>query len=139
MTTSTNKPTAIYWVIGVIALLWNGLGVMAYLARAFMTDEMIAALPEDQQKEFLVNYPAWVTAAFALAVFGGVLGAVFLLMRKKLAVTLFAISAIAAIAQHIYIFMNVEVNSYIMPVLVIVVCIILYWYSKKCSDDGILS
>ena len=139
MTTSTNKPTAIYWVIGVIALLWNGLGVMAYLARAFMTDEMIAALPEEQQKEFLVNYPAWVTAAFALAVFGGVLGAVFLLMRKKLAVTLFAISAIAAIAQHIYIFMNVEVNSYIMPVLVIVVCIILYWYSKKCSDDGILS
>mgnify|MGYP005989102467 FL=1 len=139
MTTSTNKPTAIYWIIGVIALLWNGLGVMAYLARAFMTDEMIAALPEEQQKEFLVNYPAWVTAAFALAVFGGVLGAVYLLLRKKLATTLFAISGIAAIAQHIYIFMNVEVNSYVMPVLVIVVCIFLYWYSKKCTDDGIIS
>ena len=139
MTTSTNKPTAIYWIIGVIALLWNGLGVMAYLARAFMTDEMIAALPEEQQKEFLVNYPAWVTAAFALAVFGGVLGAVYLLLRKKLATTLFASSGIAAIAQHIYIFMNVEVNSYVMPVLVIVVCIFLYWYSKKCTDDGIIS
>ena len=71
MTNSTNKPPVWFWIISVIALIWNGLGVMAYLARAFATEEMIAALPEEQQAEYLVEYPAWYTAAFAIAVFAG--------------------------------------------------------------------
>ncbi len=139
MTTNTNKPSAIFWVIGIIALIWNGLGVMAYLGKAFITEEMIAKLPEEQQAEFLIELPSWVTAAFAIAVFGGVLASILLLMKKKAAYKLFIISAVAAIAQHIYLFMNVEVTSFIMPVMVIVVCLFLIWYSKKCTDDGILS
>lgn len=66
---STNKIPVWYWIVAVLALIWNGLGVMAYIGRAYITDDMIAALPEDQQAEFLVEYPAWYTAAFALAVF----------------------------------------------------------------------
>jgi hypothetical protein len=139
MTDSTNKPSALFWVIAIIALIWNGLGVMAYLTRAFITEEMIATLPKEQQAEFLVENPAWVTAAFALAVFGGVLGAIFLLLKKKAATTLFIISAISAIVQHIYIFMNVEVSSYVMPIMVIVVCIFLVMYSKKSTEKGWLS
>lgn len=139
MTTNSNKPTTLFWIIGVVALIWNGLGVMAYLGRAFITEEMIAELPEEQQAEFLVELPSWVTAAFAIAVFGGVLASIVFLMRKKLAYTLFIVSAVAAIAQHIYLFMNVEVTSYVMPIMVIVFCVFLVWYSKKCSDEGILS
>lgn len=139
MTTVSNRPNALFWVIGVIALIWNAMGVMAYLGRAFITDEMIAELPEEQRAEFLIEHPSWVTAAFAIAVFGGVLASLFLLLRKKLAYPLFILSAIAAIAQHIYLFLNVEVTSYIMPVLIIIVCIFLVWYSKKCKDNGIIS
>ena len=138
MTTESKKPNALFYVIGVIALLWNGMGVMAYLGRAFITEDMIAALPKEQQAEFLIEYPAWVTAAFATAVFAGVLGSILLLMRKKLSYSLFIISAIAAIAQHIYIFTNVEVNSFVMPILVVVVCIFLVWYSKKSIADGVM-
>lgn len=106
------------------------MGVMAYLYQAFATDEMIADLAHDQQAEFLIEYPAWVTAAFALNVFCGFLACVSLLMRKKWAYPLFPLSALAAIAQHIYIFLNVKVVNYVMPVLVIVVCIFLIWFSK---------
>ena len=139
MTTNSNKPSTIFWIIGVLALIWNGLGVMAYLGKAFITEEMIAKLPKEQQAEFLVELPAWVTGAFAIAVFGGVLASILLLMKKKMAYTLFIISAIAAIAQHIYLFMNVEITSYIMPIMVIVVCIFLVWYSKKCIEDEVIS
>jgi len=139
MTTNSNKPTTLFYIIGVVALIWNGLGVMAYLGKAFITEEMIAELPKEQQAEFLVELPAWVTGAFAIAVFSGVLASILLLMKKKLAYPLFIISAIAAIAQHAYLFMNVEVASLVMPIMVIVVCVFLVWYSKKCVDEGIIS
>ena len=141
MTTSINKPPITFWVISVIALIWNGLGVMTYLGRAFATDEMIAALPEEQQAEFLVEYPAWYTAAFAIAVFCGALGCLALLLRKKWAYILFVLSAIGAIVQHVYLFMNVEMDgaAIVMPILVIIVCLFLIWYAKNAITKGWIS
>jgi hypothetical protein len=139
MSESKNKPGTGFWVIAVIALIWNLMGVMAYLTRAFITEEMIAALPKEQQVEFLMENPAWYTAAFAIAVFAGALGALSLLLRKKIASTLFIASTLGAIVQHVYIFMNVEVLSYIMPIMIIVVCLFLVWYSKDATKKSILS
>lgn len=139
MSESTNKPNALFWVIGVIALIWNLMGVIAYLTRAFMTEDMIAMLPEEQQAEFLAEYPAWYTASFAIAVFAGFLGALSLLFKKKLASMLFMLSALGAIIQHVYLFMNVDVPSLVMPIMIIVVCLFLVWYAKDATKKGILS
>ena len=38
MTTNSNKPGALFWVIGVIALIWNLMGVSAYLMQAYQTE-----------------------------------------------------------------------------------------------------
>ena len=82
--TATNKPKTAFWIIAVIALIWNLMGVMAYLGQAYMTDETKALLPE-AEKALYNNVPIWVTAAFAIAVFGGVLASIALLMRKQIA------------------------------------------------------
>ena len=139
MTTIRKKPTTFFWIIGVLALIWNLMGVAAYLFQAFMTDEMIAALPEEQQAEFLVEYPAWYTALFALAVFGGFLGCILLLAKKKIAFYLFVISGTCAIIQQGYLIATAELPSVIMPIMIIVFCVFLIWYSKKCTDDGTLN
>ena len=115
------------------------MGVAAYLFMAYITDEQIAALPEEQQAEFLIEHPTWYTALFALAVFGGALACILMLAKKKFAYYLFIISGICAITQQIYLFLNVELTSIVMPILIIIFCIFLIWYSKKCSDDGILT
>lgn len=133
---SNTKPPVWFWIIAVIALLWNGLGVMAYLMHAFITDEAIAALPEEQQAEFLVEHPAWYTAAFALAVFCGALGCLALLLRKKWALILFIISSITATVQQVYIIATVEEASPVMPIMVIIVCMILIWFAKKGIAKG---
>jgi len=133
---SNTKPPVWFWIIAVVALLWNGLGVMAYLTHAFITDEMIAALPEEQQAEFLIEQPSWYTAAFALAVFCGALGCLALLLRKKWAYMLFLISFITATIQQVYIMVTVEGASPIMPIMVIVVCAFLVWLSKMASAKG---
>ncbi len=139
MTISLNKPSTAFWVIGVLALLWNIMGVSAYLFQAFATEEMIAEMPPEQQAEMMIEHPAWLTALFALAVFGGFLGCIFFLARKKFAYYLFILSGICATIQQIYILMDLELNMYVMPSMVIIVCIFLIWFSKKCADDGVLS
>ena len=133
---SNTKPPIWFWIIAVIALIWNGMGVMAYLVRAFMTDEMIAAIPEEQQAEYLIEHPAWYTAAFALAVFCGALGCLALLLRKKWAYMLFLISFIAATIQQVYIMVTIEEASPIMPIMIIVVCAFLVWFSKMSTAKG---
>ena len=126
----TTKPPVWYWIIAVIALLWNGMGVIAYLGQAFITDEMIAQLPQEQQAEFLYQHPAWYTSMFALAVFCGALGCIALLIRKKWAYFLFIISFVCATIQQVYLMMEIEGVNKIMPITIIVVAALLVWFSK---------
>jgi hypothetical protein len=115
------------------------MGVSAYLFQAFATEEIIATLPPEQQAEMMIEHPAWLTALFALAVFGGVLGCIFFLAKKKFAYYLFILSGVCATIQQVYILMNIELKMYVMPIMIIIVCVFLIWYSRKCADDGILS
>ncbi|WP_299109490.1 hypothetical protein [uncultured Tenacibaculum sp.] len=144
MSSESNKPTTLFWVIGIFALIWNAMGVMAYIGQAYMTDEMLAALPE-AERALYENVPAWVTAAFAIAVFGGALGCILLLLRKKTAKLLFLISLIAIIVQMTYnLFMSKASEVYgpggmIMPIMVIIIGVFLLLYSKKSIEKGWLS
>jgi hypothetical protein len=134
--TATNKPKTAFWIIAVIALIWNLMGVMAYLGQAYMTDETKALLPE-AEKALYNNVPIWVTAAFAIAVFGGVLASIALLMRKQIAKTLFLVSLIGILVQTIYnFFISAAMDLYgpgeiIMSTMVIVIGVYLYLYSKN--------
>ena len=142
--TTSNKPGAAFWIIAVIALIWNIMGVMAYLGQAYMTDEERTLLPEAEQALYS-DIPAWVTAAFAFAVFGGLLGALALLLRKKWATPLFIISLLGIIVQMIYnFFISNAMDVYgpgkmIMPVMVLIIGFFLVWYSKKATAKGWLS
>ncbi|REE81674.1 hypothetical protein BX611_1209 [Lutibacter oceani] len=143
MTNSSNKPTTLFWVIGVIALLWNIMGVVAYLDQAYITDEAIALLPEAEQA-YYNGVPAWVTAAFAIAVFSGLLGCILLLMKKKFATSLFILSFITVIIQFIYNFfiqefMELNASKMAMPIVVIIIAVFLVWYSKDSEKKGLLN
>ncbi len=142
--TTTTKPKAAYWIIAVIAFIWNVMGVMAYLAQAYMTDEAKQLLPE-AERTLYDNVPAWATAAFALAVFGGLLGALSLLLRKKIANLLFTVSLVGIIVQMSYNFFisnSIEVygpGGMIMPIMILVLGIFLFMYSKSATTKGWLN
>lgn len=143
MTNSTNKPTSTFWIISVTALLWNIMGVAAYLGQAYMTDEVLAALP-DAEQTYYTNIPAWVTAAFAISVFSGTLGCIALLLRKKLAIALFIISLVTVLIQFVYNFilqkdMEIATANFIMPLIVIIIASFLVWYSKKSVENNWVS
>ena len=140
---NTQKPNVVYWIIAVIALIWNVMGVNQYLQQAYRTDAFMAEL-NAAQIEFLNNSPSWVTAAFAIAVFAGVLGCIGLLLRKKWANLVFLLSLLAVIAQQIYHFfiqdfVKVEGASMYISISILLFAAFLYFYSKGLKNKGVLS
>jgi hypothetical protein len=142
MTNSTNKISTSHWIIGVLALVWNIMGVIAYLTQAYMSEEAMAALPEGDLA-YYNNLPAWVTAVFAIAVFAGTFACFGLLMKKKWSIWLFMLSFTAVLAQSVYNFFiqsDIEItgSKSIMPLMVLIIAAFLVWYSRNLESKGIL-
>jgi hypothetical protein len=139
-----DEPTRGYWIISIVALFWNLLGVMAYLMQVTLTDADFAAMSA-AERALYADLPTWVTAAYAIAVFSGVLACAALLLRKGFAVPLFAISLLAVLAQMAYSLLlsnTVEVlgsSALIMPVAVIVIGAYLLMFASNANKRGILS
>ncbi len=84
------------WVVGGIALLWSAMGAMDYVMTQ-TKDEAYMSGFTPEQLSFFYGLPAWVVAAWALGVWGGVLGALLLLARRRFAVWVFLVSLIAVV------------------------------------------
>ena len=138
MTNLKEKPPVWFWIVSVIALLWNAMGVKQYLGQAYQTNSWRSALT-DEQFEMISNFPVWLTAAFAIAVFAGLLGSLGLLLRKKWAYMLLVLSLIAVIAQMGYILIQGHFDGIGMTISIIVFAIFLVWFSKKSISKGWIS
>jgi hypothetical protein len=142
--TSTSKPTTTFWIISVLALLWNIMGVTAYVMQVTMTPEAIAALPVEQQAMY-TNVPTWATSAFALATWGSLVACVALLMRKKLAGPIFVASFAAIVVNMYYSFFMtnmIEVSGAtgtILPISIIIIGAYLIFFSRSAASKGWLS
>ncbi|WP_452220814.1 hypothetical protein [Lacinutrix salivirga] len=133
----TTKPPIWFWIVSILALLWNVMGVISYLGQAYMSDEVIAQLSETDQQMY-ANLPAWYTAAFAIAVFAGALGCLALLLRKKWSYFLLLLSLIAAIIQMSYLAFVLKMANVMTP-FIIIVCIALVWLAKHATKKGWIS
>jgi uncharacterized protein with PQ loop repeat len=139
-----SKPTRWFWILGIAALIWNLFGVMAYIMQVTLSDEALAQLPADQRMLY-ETIPAWATAAFATAVFAGVLGCIALLLRKTWATPLFVLSLVGVLVQMFHAFFltdSMAVNgpgSAAMPLLVIIIATGLVWYSRLATARGWLN
>lgn len=138
--TSPQAPTW-FWVVAALALLWNIMGVMAYIGQVMVPPEMLSELPSEQ-REYLLNIPAWATGAFAIAVWGGVLGTILLLLRRKSATIVLVVSLIGLLVQQFYgFFMGNALEIYgptglILPILTLIVSVFLIWMSDFATKKG---
>ena len=126
------------------ALLWNLMGVFNYLNLAYNQESVVETLTQ-QQRELFEGIPAWATGAFAIAVFAGAIACIALLLRKKWAKPLFIVSLIAAIAQFInWLFVQNAAEAfgpqtYVMPILVVLIGSFLIFFSKRGIQKGWLT
>jgi len=139
-----SRPTTTFWIIGGAALVWNLIGLVFYYSHVTMTPEALAGFT-DAQQNFFNSTPTWATSAYAIAVNAGVLGSLFLLLRKFWAVPLFALSLLGILAQNAHAFLlanGLEVwgsSGIALPAIVIVIGVALLMYSRATKDKGWLN
>lgn len=96
------------WVVGILSLAWNAFGANDYIQTqmgnvAYYETmlEGIDATPE-QALAYFQSYPAWMDAAWAVGVWGAVLGSLLLLLRSRFAVLVFALSLLGLAVTTVY-------------------------------------
>jgi len=141
---ATRRVPAHLWIVGILALLWNAMGCIDYVMTKTENQTYLAKLPADQIA-YMHSLPAWVTSAWALGVWGGLAGAILMLMRSRYSVWAFALSVIGAVVGIGYqTFMTQQPASMktgamaVMPWVVVVICAFLLWYSWSQGKRGAL-
>lgn len=135
------SPPKWFWVVSGLALVWNLMGVAAFVAQVTMSSEAMAALPQAQQ-DLYSSTPGWATAAFAVAVFAGLLGCVALLMRKAIAAPLFVASLLGVVVQstHTFFMSNameaIGPSAAAIPLTVFLASIALLFMARRSQRNG---
>ncbi len=133
------------WLIGVIALLFNSIGVFdfvmamaqgaEYQARAGMSPDQIAHYQE---------MPGWMTVVWAVGVFGAFLASILLLARRKLAMPVFVLSLAAFLISLLYTYVLTDGGAIMGRQMAITSAVIagllafFSWYSWFMSVRGVL-
>ena len=140
MNVAASRPLG-FWIVSVLALLWNLLGMAIFFMQINMPAETLAAMPAEQRALY-ESTPAWVNSAFAVAVFGGALGSAMLLMRKRLALPLLALSLLGVVVQMGYTYLVTPAfrvygaSGAILPALLVLIALFLVWFSRRSLVRG---
>lgn len=134
----SNVPTS-FWVIGVIALLWNLMGLVAFFMDMTISAEAIAGMDAAMQEMYNTT-PLISKIGYGVATICGVLGCVMLLLRKKLALPLFILSLIGVAIQNIANFTMTNAMEAIgsggLPLLLLVIAFAVFLVTHTVKSIG---
>lgn len=132
------------WVVGILALLWNSFGCFDYFMTQTRQDEWFAQMGMTAAQVGYFNaMPGWTHAAWAVGVWGGALGAILLLLRRKWAMPVFVVSFLGWLAGAVYAFAlsdGMEAMGSMWPMQIVIggACLFFIWYAWMMSSKGVL-
>ncbi|MFD1107396.1 sugar transporter [Sphingobium olei] len=131
-------------IIGIVLLLWNLMGVAAWVMQYGM-DLTGLAKTDPVGARIFAEMPSWLWVVYAVAVGAGTLGALLLLMKKAAAATLFLVSLIAVLVQFGYTLGATDliaqkgiVVAAGFPALVILIAIVQLAYARSLVAKDVL-
>ncbi|MEQ8403845.1 MAG: hypothetical protein RKE49_02025 [Oceanicaulis sp.] len=138
---SAAKTPVWFYIIGVVAVLWNAMGAVDYVMTQFRVEAYMASFSEEQLAYFY-GFPAWFVAVWATAVWSALAASLLLLFRSKLAAPIFLLSLAGFVINTIYTFAftpaleimgagNVVFSGVIFASLVF-----LWWFSRFSETRG---
>lgn len=130
------------WAVGVVALLWNGYGGYDYVMTQTNNAAYLAQFTAEQRAYF-DSFPLWMEAVWAIGVWGGVLGAVLLLLRSKWAFQAFLASLIAFAVSVVFGQMSggsavMGMTGMVFSAVIFVLGLIFVMYSRMMTRKGVL-
>jgi len=131
------------WLVGLLGLLWNAGGAYDYIMTNIRDQAHIAQFPAGTI-QMIDEFPIWMMAAWAIGVWGAVLGSLLLLARSRMAVHAFALSLAGLAASTAYqatLDMPAEMKSLgmtLMSLAIWAVAILLLVYAVRLRRKGVL-
>lgn len=133
------------WVVGIVGVLWNAFGCYDYFMTETQGDAyMRAAGMNDAQIAYFHAMPGWMTAVWAIGVWGALLGSVLLLLRSKWALHVLVASLAAYVLSLVYTYALSDGASvagegmWIMQLVILIGCLFFAWYAWFASKNGLL-
>src|SRR5512133_486477 len=89
------------WIAGVLSFLWNCMGAFDYLMTRLRNEHYLKQAGDPAAVlAYIDGMPMYAQVGWGLGVWGGLLGAVLLLMRSRFAVHAFAVSLVGAVVSY---------------------------------------
>jgi hypothetical protein len=133
-----------FWICAGLGLAWNMFGVVQFMGTAMASQEglMMGGMTR-AQADLYFDLPVWMNIAFAIGVFGGLLGSAMLLLRRKQAVPVLAVSLAAYIVLYIGditegVFAIMGSEQVIILTSVVLIAVGLLWLARKFERQSAL-
>jgi len=133
------------WVVGILALLWDGMGALDYLMTQTKNSAYMGQFTPEQLAYFY-GFPAWVVSGWAIAVWGGVFGSLLLLLRRAVALWVYVVSLVGLLVTMFYEFVltnGAQVIGGVGPLLftgaIFLVAALLVVYAAALKRRGVLT
>jgi hypothetical protein len=127
-----------FWYGALAVLLFMLVGVGGYLATVMTPIEQ---MPADHQA-VMAAMPGWQIPVYAVAVWSGLVGAVLLLMRRRLAVPVLLVSLLAAVGTFLPYAVVPAVRELategdaVAAIIVIALCWTSFWFARHSQQKG---
>jgi hypothetical protein len=133
------------WAVGIVGVLWNGFGVYDYLMTNTGGEAYLRSMNIDEAMiAYVMSMPSWMTAVWAVGVWGGLAGAVLLLLRMKWALYVFAASLAGFLTSLVYYYVlsnGMEImgaGSLGLNGAILAGCLFFLWYAWSATKRGLL-
>lgn len=137
-----NRAPVWFWIIAIVLLLWETIGVYACVTQVQMGAASWPAGMEYDRRIYL-SMPFWYNGVYALATVSGLLGALLLVLRRALAVPFTIVSLVAIVVMFGYVFATTDmivhkgfVQAAGFPVVIFLLGVLAVWVSRKGAARG---
>lgn len=138
----TARPEAWFWILAVFLLGWNIAGLFLTIYESFFFDEAMLENMTAAQLDIYQNQPSWVLVNTYLAVITGLIGSIGMLMKRRFAVIMFAISLICIIINTVYAYLVIDglkvltTFDIVMSILVVIIGLIAWYANNTAKKRG---
>ena len=145
MTETTVKAPWHLWLVGIVAVLFNFIGVFDFvMAMTQGAKYMASAGMSPEQIAHYEAMPVWMVAVWAIGVWTAFVASILLLLRRRIAFPVFVASLAAFLLHLLYTYVLTNGGAImgrqmaITSAVIVILLLFFSWYARAMSKRGVL-
>ncbi len=144
--TDAAKTPVHLWIVGIVALLWNLIGVTDYVMTRTRNDDYFRSVMPSLDPQLIYAYidsmPLLAAIGWGLGVWGALVGSLLLLARSRHAMLAYLVSLAGAVVSFAVQFTAppppAGMDDKLMPIVIMIIAVALFLYARAMKATGVL-